>query len=121
MKLIGARGAVPAPAGSLSIDGHNLSVSLFLNPARLGPKTALEGRGLDLTKYSPERVVGGNPTLEGKKPTKPIELRLTKLFEGHKIVGTTDGSADRKKQNLLDWVKGVARASGTLNLGKTVY
>ena len=120
MQLIGARGAVSAPTGSLPIDGYNLSVSLFLNPACPGPKTALKGRGLDLSKHPPERVVRRNPTLKWKKPTKPIKLRLPKLFECHKIVGPTDSSADRKKQNLLDRVKSVACASGILNLGKTV-
>jgi len=64
--------------------------------------------------------VGRNPRLEGKKPSRPVELRLPEFFERGKIVSTANGSADRKKQDLLDGIKGVARASEILNLGKTV-
>jgi hypothetical protein len=91
-----------------------------LNPARLWPKTALKLGGLDLSKHPPERVMRRDPSLIWQKLSKPPELRLPEFFERDKIVSTTDGSADRKKQNLLDRVKGVARASGILNLGKTV-
>jgi hypothetical protein len=76
MELLGAGGMIAASAGGLPIDGHNLPVGRFLNPARPGPKAMLKVRWLDLAKYSPERVMGRNPALEGQKFPEPIELRF---------------------------------------------
>jgi hypothetical protein len=91
-----------------------------LDPVRPGPKTALKGRGLDLSKYPTERVMRRNPALIWQKSSKPAKLRLSELFERYKIVSTADGSADCKKQDLLNRIERVACAPGVLDLGEAI-
>jgi len=80
----------------------------------------LKFRRLDLAEHPGERVMRRHSVFEWKQAPEPPKLRFSELGDGHKIVGAADRSADRKKQNLLNRIKRVARVPGVLDLGETV-